>query len=192
MRFILTLSLAVVIGCATAREIIALRQVEFRFDRIAGARVAGIPLGRIHSYSDLTPIDLGRLGVAMASRDVPLDLTVHLEGRNPETNKVTARLVSMDWSYLVDDREAVSGHLPDALTFPPGEPRDVPLLVTLNLMDMFGDRRRDLIDVALALAGQRTSTHRVALRIEPTVETRFGPIRYPTPITIDLSRAPSR
>jgi hypothetical protein len=59
-------------------------------------------------------------------------------------------------------------------------------------MDMFGDRRRDLIDVALALAGQRTSTHRVALRIEPTVETRFGRIRYPTPITIDLSRAPSR
>ncbi|HEY3155277.1 MAG TPA: hypothetical protein VGK76_01450 [Candidatus Eisenbacteria bacterium] len=192
MRFTLMLSLAVVVGCATAREIIALRQVEFRFDRIAGARVAGIPLARIRSYSDLTPIDVGRLGVAVASRDVPLDLTVHLEGRNPETNKVTARLVSMDWSYLVDDREAVSGHFPDALTFPPGEPRDVPLLVTFNLMDMFGDRRRDLIDVALALAGQRTSTHRVALRIEPTVETRFGRIRYPTPITIDLSRAPSR
>ena len=192
MRFILTLSLAMVVGCATAREIVALRQVEFRFDRITGARVAGVPLGRIRSSSDLTPLDLGRLGVAVASRDVPLDLTVHLEGRNPATNKVTARLIAMDWAYLVDDRETVSGHLSEAFAFPPGEPRDVPLLVTFNLMDMFGDRRRDLIDVALALAGQRTSTHRVTLRIEPTVETRFGRIRYPTPITIDLSRAPSR
>jgi hypothetical protein len=192
MRIALTLLLATVLGCATAREIVALRQVEFHFDRITGARVAGIPLRRVHSYSDLTPIDLGRLGLAIASNDVPLDLTVHLEGRNPESNQVTARLVELDWAYLVDDRETVSGRLSEAYAFPPGEPRDVPLLVTLNLVDLFGDRRRDLVDVALALAGQRRSTHRVTLRLEPTVESRFGRIRYPRPITLDLSNPPSR
>ncbi|HYR68739.1 MAG TPA: hypothetical protein VER77_02585 [Candidatus Dormibacteraeota bacterium] len=76
MRFLAVLLLGSVVGCATAKELLALRQVEFRFDRLSGARVAGIALDRIHSYQDVTPVDLARLAVAMASKDVPLDLTV--------------------------------------------------------------------------------------------------------------------
>jgi hypothetical protein len=180
-----------IVGCSSTKEIIALRQVEFRFDGITDPRVAGVGLSRFHSYSDLTPLDLGRVGIAIARGDVPLDLTVHIEGRNPESNDVTARLVALGWTYLVDDREVISGHLDEAYTFPPGTPRDVPLLVTFNLMDAFGDQRRDLIEIALALSGQRSSTHRVALRLDPSIDTRAGRIRYPGAITLDLS-APTR
>lgn len=187
MRILAIMLIGSVVGCATAKEIIALRQVEFRFDRLSGARVAGIALDRIHSYEDVTPVDLARLAIAVASKDVPLDLTVHVEGRNPETNSTTARLVAMDWAYLVDDREAVSGRLTESFTFVPGEPRDVPIPVTFNLATIFEGDGQTLLNTALALAGQRTSTHKVALRISPTVETSLGPIRYPTPITIDLS-----
>jgi hypothetical protein len=180
------------LGCTAAKEFAALRRVEFRFDGITGARVAGIPLRDIRTYSDLTPADLGRVGIAIARGDVPLDITVHIEGKNPESNDVTARLVELGWAYLVDDREVVTGRLTEAYTFPPGAPRDVPLFVTFNLMDLFGDRRRDLIDVALALAGQRSSAHKVTLRLDPTVETRVGSIRYPIPITLDVSSPASR
>ncbi|HEY2924852.1 MAG TPA: hypothetical protein VGJ98_07775 [Candidatus Eisenbacteria bacterium] len=180
------------LGCTAAKEFAALRRVEFRFDGITGARVAGIPLRNIRSYSDLTAVDLGRVGIAIARGDVPLDLTVHVEGRNPESNDVTARLLRLGWAYLVDDREVVTGRLTEAYTFPPGEPRDVPLLVTFNLMDVFGDQRQDLIDIALALAGQRSSTHKITLRLDPTVETPVGPIRYPIPITLDLSSPATR
>jgi hypothetical protein len=192
VRVLALLLVGSIVGCATAREIIALHQVEFRFDRLSNARVAGIALDRIHSYEDVTPVDLARLTIAVASKDVPLDLTVHLEGLNPQTNSTTARLVAMDWAYLVDDRETVSGRLTESFTFVPGEPRDVPIPVTFNLANVFDGDGAALLNTALALAGQRTSTHKVSLRILPTVETSVGPIRYPTPITIDLSNPAAR
>ena len=192
IHVIATMVLAMILGCSSAKEFVALRRVEFRFDSISDSRLVGIPLHRVHSYTDLGATDLARLGVAIIREDVPIDLTVHIEGRNPESNNVTARMVGMGWAYLVDDREVVSGRLSGATSFPPGEPRDVPLLVTFNLMDMFGDRRRDLVEVALALAGQRSSVHRVAMRLTPAIETRGGRIRYPVPITLDLSSPPAR
>jgi len=172
VRVLALLLLGSIVGCATAKEIIALRQVEFRFDRLSNARVAGITLDRIHSYDDVTPVDLARLAIAVASKDVPLDITVHL--------------VAMDWTYLVDDRDLVSGRLTEPFQFVPGQPRDVPIPVTFNLARAFDGDGAALLNTALALAGQRTSEHKVSLRISPTVDTSVGPIRYPTPITIDL------
>ena len=192
IHVIATLVVAMGLGCSSTKEFVALRRVEFRFDGITDSRLVGIPLHRVRSYSDLGVTDLARLGVAIVREDVPIDLTVHIEGRNPETNDVTARMIAMGWAYLVDDREVVSGNLSRATSFPPGEPRDVPLLVTFNLMDMFGERRRDLVEVALALSGQRSSTHRVALQLTPAIETRGGRIRYPVPITLDLSSPHAR
>src|SRR3989442_8977968 len=75
-----------VLGCTAAKEFLALRRVEFRFDSIRDPRVAGISLRGVRSYADLTPVDVGRVGIAIARGDVPLDLTVHIEGRNPESN----------------------------------------------------------------------------------------------------------
>lgn len=192
MRLLALLLIGSMGGCATAKEIIALQQVDFRYDRLSGARVAGIALDRIHSYEDVSPVDLARFAIAVVSKDVPFDITVHLEGRNPEANATTARLVAMDWAYLVDDRESVSGRITEAFTFVQGEPKDVPIPVMFNLADFFGSDGRDLLNTALALAGQRTSTHKVSLRISPTVDTPIGPIRYPTPIIIDLTPAPAR
>lgn len=192
MRVLAIMLIGSVLGCATTKEILALRQVEFRYDHLSGARVAGIAVDRIHSYEDVSPVDLARLTIAVASKDVPLDITVHLEGRNPETNTTTARLLSMDWAYLVDDRDVVSGRLTEPYTFVPGEPRDVPLLVTFNLARVFQGDGAALLTTALALAGQRTSEHKISLRISPSVDSSLGPIRYPTPITIDLSTPAAR
>jgi len=64
--------------------------------------------------------------------------------------------------------------------------------VRLNLMQAFGSRRRDLVDAALALAGKNAGSHRVTLRLVPTVDTALGPIRYPVPITLLISAPESR
>jgi hypothetical protein len=181
-----------VLGCATAREFAALRQVQFRFDRISSPRLAGIPLDQVRSYEDLRAADLTRLAQAVATRDVPIELTVHVEGKNPEENDVTARLVALDWSYLVDDRETVSGRVSEPYTFPPGQPRDIPLLVAFDLANTFQGGARDLLEVALVLAGHGSGTRKVTLRLVPTVDTPIGPIRYPAPIDLDLSNPAGR
>ena len=183
---IATLVLAV-LGCAAAKELAAIRQVQFHLNGVSGPSLAGIPLESVRSYSDLRPSDLARLGLAIAANDVPLELTLQVEGRNPETNTVTAKLVAMDWTVLVDDREVVSGNLPEPYSFAPGRARLISLPVRVNLVRVFGERRQDLIDVALALAGRSTGRHAATLRIVPSVNTALGPIRYPVPVTLTIS-----
>ena len=173
-------------GCAGLRETVALRQVDFRYDRISDPAIAGLPLSKLTDYGDLSIVDVGRLALAVAAKDVPLDITVHLNGTNPETNNTTARLVRLDWTYLVDDREIITGRLAQEFVFPPGRPTDLPLGVRFNLIDFFGNDGKVLFDTALVLSGQRTSTRRATLRLTPTIDSPLGPIRYPVPITLDL------
>ena len=186
---VLCMALLSVSGCAGVRQLAALHQVEFRFDRIADPHLSGIKLSGIHSLEDISPLDLGRLALGIAAKDVPLDLTVHVVGKNPETNSVVARLVGLDWSYLIDKRELASGRLTEGMEFPPGKSIDVPVRVTVNLVDFFGTDGKSLVETALALTGQRTATHSVTMRLQPVIETSMGPVRYPVPIDLDLVSA---
>jgi hypothetical protein len=179
-------------GCTAAKELAAVRQVQFHLNGVSGARLAGVSLDRLQSPSDLSAADVAGLTLAIASGEVPLQMTVHVEGRNPETNTVTARLLAMDWDFLVDDRELVSGRLEEPYTFEPGRARDVPIPVRCDLVPLFGKRSADLVDAALAIAGRGSSSHRAAVRLIPTVDTALGRIRYPAPITLEIRAPESR
>lgn len=161
--------------------------MEFRFDGVSDAEVARVRLDRLRSYRELTTVDVGRLAIAVASNNVPLRFTAHLEGRNPESNEVTARLIALDWTYLVDDREILSGSFERALQFPPGQPVDVPISIQFNMARFFEGDARALLETALALTGHGTQSRDVTLRITPTIDTAVGPIRYPVPINIHIS-----
>jgi hypothetical protein len=161
--------------------------VEFHFDRVSDAQVARIRLDRIRSYRDLTATDAARLGLAAFSKDVPFQLIVHVEGKNPQTNQVTARLIALEWTYVVDGRDLLSGTLDRSLQFPPGEPVDVPIAIQFNLVRFFQGDARSLFETALALTGYSTQTHTVSLRLSPTIDTALGPVRYPTPISIQIA-----
>jgi hypothetical protein len=186
----LGLALSLVQGCAASSELAALRHVDFAFDHISHPMVVGIPLSRISKYEDLTPSDLTRLGVAVASNDMPFDLTVHVAARHSKESTVSARLLAMDWTYLVDNKKVVEGKLSEALqmTIPPGEARDVPVKVTFNLVEAFEGAPEELIQTALVLSGQQPSGRKRTLEISPTLETPAGPMRFPNPIELDLSK----
>jgi hypothetical protein len=169
------------------KELAALRHVEVRIDRVSDASVANVALTRVSSYDALGPADAARLALAVGAKELPLHLVVHLTGRNPEANNVTARMTAMDWTLLVDDRETVSGAVAQALRFPPGAPTDVPVAVSFDLFRFFGGDVRGLFDTALALTGRGTGGKRVALRILPTIDTPVGPMRYPAPIEIPIA-----
>lgn len=179
-------------GCTAAKELAAIRQVQFHLNGVSGARVAGIPLDDVRSPADLKAADLARLSLAIASGAVPLDVTVHIEGRNPETNTVTAKLVAMDWTCLLDDRDLVSGRLDEPYSFAPGRARDVPIAVRCDLLRVVGNHRADLIDAALSLSGRNSRNHHVAVQLTPTVDTALGRIRYPAPITLELATPEAR
>lgn len=181
-------------GCATFQQVLALRDVDFTVDRIEDARLAGVELRAVRSFEDLGFADAGRLAMAVADRELPLSFDLHLTAINPADNSVDARLVRMDWTLLLQGRETLSGVFADETVLRPGVPTDVPIGISLDLVDFFEGNARDLFELALALTDQEGGAPKeVTLRATPTVETRLGPIRYPRPITIvsrEVGQAP--
>jgi hypothetical protein len=177
-------ALSLLAGCATLQQLAALRDVDFSVDRVSDVRLAGIDLTGVRSYSDLGLTDTGRLALAVSQRELPMDFRVHLTALNPADNSVDARLVRMDWTLLLQGRETLSGVFADETLLPRGQPTDVPISVSLDLVDFFEGSARDLLELALDLSGRGGEPTEVTLRAVPTVDTALGPIRYPEPITI--------
>jgi hypothetical protein len=161
-----------------------LGKVDFSLDRVSGLRLAGIDLGRITSYGDIGFTDAANLAVAITQNRLPLEFDLHVMAENPADNSVEARLLSMDWTLFLQERETLSGAVANQVNLPPGEPRDIPIAISLDLLEFFDGSAQDLVELALSLAGQGGEPKEVALRASPVVETPIGPIRYPQPITI--------
>lgn len=175
--------LGVTLGCQTLREVSNLKNVQFRIDRVSDARLAGVDLGEVESYRDLDGMTVTRLGSALSRGEMPLSFTLHVVGTNPKSNGVNARLTKMDWTLLLQDRETISGTVDREVVLEPGTPTDVPIDLELDLINFFDENLRGLVDLATAVAGEGPP-QKVQLKVQPTIQTRLGPMAYPTPITV--------
>jgi hypothetical protein len=171
-------------ACATLRQITALRQVDFSLAGVEDGRLAGVELRRIASYSDLSALEIGRIALAVAHRDVPLEFRVMIRADNPADNRTAATVVKLAWTLLLDDRETIHGVLDTAVTMPPGETAYIPVPMRVNLREFFDGPAQSLVNLAASVAGLNAHPTRIAVRAVPTVNTPIGPITYPKPITI--------
>lgn len=190
LAFLFAALLPALSGCATLQQMAALRQVDFSLDRISGLSLAGVDLSRIQRYEDLGLLDAARIAAAFTAGELPLGLTLHVRADNPEGNG-QARMTALDWTLLLQDKETVSGGILQAVLIPAAGTADIPLTVSLDLLEFFQGSGRDLVNLALSLAGGDAAPSTVSLRATPTIETPLGPIRYPQPITI-VSRTVGR
>ena len=171
-------------GCATLQEFAALRSVAFSFDRVGEVRVAGVSLGPTTRFSSLGVADLARLGSAVASSNVPLELVAHVRAENPAENHVAARMVTVDWRLFIENNETIAGTLANAITIPPGQAADVPVAVRFNLYSLENGGAKDIFETAIAIAGYGTVVKNLRLELVPTIESSLGPIRYPAPVVL--------
>lgn len=181
----LSLLLLVSVGaCATLQQLANLRQVAFSLTGVQDGRLAGVSLARIRAYQDLSVIDVGRLALAVARNDVPLELTVNLRALNPAENGATATMVRLAWTLFLDEKETIHGVLDSSYTLPPGQAVVIPLQMRLNLREFFNGPAEDLLNLAAGLAGLNADPTRISLRAVPSINTPLGVIAYPNPITI--------
>ncbi|HEV8355701.1 MAG TPA: hypothetical protein VGQ17_02940 [Gemmatimonadales bacterium] len=171
-------------ACATLQQIAALRQVAFALAGIQDGRLAGVALNRIATYRDLTAAEVGRLALAMARDDLPLEFRMDVRAENPADNRATATMVRLAWVLVLDDKETIHGVLDSTYVLPPGRPVVIPLHMKLNLRQFFDGPAETLVNLAAGLAGLRADPARIAVRAVPTINTPLGPIAYPSPITI--------
>lgn len=182
---ILIVTLALAAGCATTRQFLALRRVNFDIDNVARVLVAGVPVERVRSYSDLGAMDIARLAAAATRGEIPLEFDLLVGGENPAENGTTARLVRMTWTLLLNGTETISGAIDTAYTFTPGARTVMRVPIRLDLVRFFRSSGRDAFELACGLAnlgGCRPTE--VMVRAVPTVDTPLGPIQYEEPITI--------
>ncbi len=179
----LGIALFVTSGCTAIREVSNLRNVDFRIDRVSQGQLSGVDLENIESYRDLSASDIARLGASLADGEMPLSFVLHLEATNPDDNDVNARLTEMDWTLLLEEEETVSGTFDREITLEPGEPQDVPIDIELDLVRFFDDNLRGLVELASAVGGEGPPQN-IKVQVQPTIQTRLGPIRYPSPITV--------
>ena len=178
------LAMMVLPGCTALQQLAALRTVTFAFSRVTDVRVAGIRVGEGASYSSLGLADAARLTTAVAAGRVPLELIAHVSATNPSENTVAARMVDLGWTLFVEDRQMLTGTLGGAFSISPGQTADVPLTVSLDLLQLGSGGARDLFDLALGIAGQGKIKKDLRLDLVPTIETALGPIRYPAPVVV--------
>jgi hypothetical protein len=174
---------AVLTACATLEEIAALRNVDFALTGATGGTLAGVPIQSMRSYRELSAVDVARVAAAIARRELPVETELLVTASNPAGN-VAARLVRLDWTLFLDDQETVSGVLDREFVLAAGASQNVPVRVSLDLLDFFDRQLEQVVDLALALAG-RGEPQRVRLEATPSIETPIGPIRYPSPIPIE-------
>lgn len=184
-RWMVALALGLGVGgCAVLQQIGALRQVAFALSAIRGGRLAGVDLSRIANYGSLTATDVARISLAVARKDLPLEFLADVRAENPADNKVTATMVRMQWSLLLDNKETISGVVDTSIALPPGSPVIIPMRMRLNLLEFFDGPAQNMVDLAASIAGLNTDPTRVVIRAIPTINTRYGQISYPSPITI--------
>lgn len=183
-RFLaLVVFLALLPSCATLQSLAALGQVDWELDRVSGIRLAGVQVDQVRSYEDLSLLDATRIGAALSGGRLPLDLNLHMVADNPDDNP-DARLLELEWTLFLRDRETVSGQLDREISLPAGERTDIAMLVELDLLEFFDGPQRDLVDVALSLAGAGGEPVDLRIEILPTIQTPVGPLRHPGPIVL--------
>jgi hypothetical protein len=185
-RFVVPLAFLalLLVGCAALQQLAVLRTVSFAFSRVSDVRIAGIRIDEGASFTSLSVGDAARLATAVAARKVPLELVAHVSATNPSENTVAARMVDLGWTLFVEDRQTLTGTLGGAVSIRPGQTADVPLTVSLDLLQLGSGGARDLFDLALGIAGQGKIRKDLRLDLVPTIETSLGPIRYPAPVVV--------
>lgn len=171
-------------GCATMQQIRALENVDFSIDGVGQVSLAGINLSDFQAFTDLSFTDGARFANAIRTGEVPLSMVVNVRAENPTSNYADARLVRMDWSLLLQDRETVNGRIITETQLRRGQPTVVPIVVQLNLVEFFEGSARDLFELALSFTGMGGEAKNVKIRALPVIDTDFGPIRYDQPIVI--------
>ncbi len=185
--FTVLISLSVLnIGCTGVMDAITnMQRLQFKLDKVTGMKLAGVPLSNIGSISNISLLDAANLLANFTQGKLPVEFTLNVLARNPNdgtggTKNTAAVIKNLGWRLFIDSRETINGNVGNISVPGIGQATNIPIGMSFDLIRFFNDAGYDnLLNLALALGGKNGSSSRVTLKVQPTVETVFGPITYP-------------
>src|SRR5438552_16180452 len=168
-----------------------LERLQFKLGRATNFSLAGVNLSSITSISNFSIIDAANLLASFTRGQLPASFTLNVLAKKPNdgtggTKNASAVLKSLAWRLLIDNRETITGNIPNNITSPGvGQEVTIPIVMSLDLIRFFNNQGYEsLINLALAIGGRSGSSSRLTLNATPTVDTPLGPITYPGEISI--------
>ena len=181
-------------GCSTLKQlqntVSDLSKLQFKLEGVEPGTLAGVDLAKTAHPEALSALDAVKLAEAYSSGEWPLVFDLKVAARNPnpgdEEGSSTAILQALDWTLRIDDRETITGGIPEPLRIPgDGQVTVFPIRMSIDLFAYFSDRGfDDVLNLALAIAGKEGTASRVSLTAVPTVSIGGVPVRYPGAVTI--------
>ena len=182
-------------GCAALQEmqnaLVNLKRLQFKLAGVVPSTLAGIELAKVNAPSRFSVVDGLKLTQAFANKSLPLRFTLNVAAKNPNDGtggspQSTATLSALAWTLKIDSQETISGDITSPIVIPgTGETATIPLQMSLDLYSFFHERGyKEVLNLALAIAGQNGSTARLTLAATPTVTVSGVPLKYPGQINI--------
>lgn len=180
-------------GCSSLKQfqgsVENLLKLQFKLDGVEPGTLAGVDLTKATRPDALNAMDAVRLAEAYARGEWPLVFDLNVAVKNPnegEGGERTALLQALDWTLLIDDRETITGGIPEPIRIPgDGHTTTFPVRMSIDLFAYFADKGYDdVLNLALAVAGKEGTASRITLTAVPTVSIGGVPVKYPGVVTI--------
>lgn len=182
----LILIIAIFTSCSVLQqtsEITAFTKCEFRIESARNMKLAGVNIQDKHSMSDLSFMEVTKIGSILAGGTLPLTFDLNVQIKNP--NPGMAAMNKLDWILNIDDIEMTRGVLNQRVEIPANTVYDFPVAMTLDLMKSLSGKSGDaLINFAINLSGTGSRPTRIKLKAKPTILIGSTLIGYPGYITI--------
>jgi hypothetical protein len=168
-----------------------LQRLKFKIGSVRDFRLLGLDITGKARLSDFSATDILKVAQSYTARKLPVEFVVDVLAVNPNdgtggTAKTVSTLTALECRLLIDDKPTVTGNIDRPVEIPgTGQESVIPLRLSLDLLEFFGDKRyEDLVGLALAIGGRAGAPARHSLDAQPTVSTPLGPITYPGRVTI--------
>jgi len=164
-------------------EIKTFAKCQFRIESARNMKLAGVNIQDKHSMSDLSFVDMTKIGSVLAGGTLPLTFDLNVQIRNP--NQGMAAMNKLDWILILDDIEMTRGILNERIEIPAQSELIFPIAMNLDLMKSLSGKSGDaLINFALNLTGSGSRPTQIKLKAKPSIMLGSTPIEYPGYITI--------
>lgn len=156
-----------------------LTKCDFRIESVQQLKLAGINVQNVKTVSDLNMFDAAKVASALSSQNFPLDFTLNIEAKNPNT--IAAGMTKIDWILLIDDIEMTQGILDQQVTIPANNGTAIiPMQMHVDLQEALKGKSADaVINFGMNLAGSGNKPTRFTLKMKPTITVGGIPIAYP-------------
>jgi hypothetical protein len=187
----LILSAILFSACDVIKTFENLARLKYRIDSATDYRVQGINVQDKKSLKDFNAVEMLKITAGFVKGTLPLTFNLNIEAKNPNDGstgyaQTDITLSSFPYKLILNGKEIARGNIEKPVYVPgKGSSVIIPLKIEFDIVKSFKEKSLDdILLLLLQAGGANGSTSNIKLRVQPSLGTPIGNIKYPEEITI--------